>query len=277
MDEIVRNIKEKVNNTSSIYNEKLGKVPYNQKTKLTVKKIDKALHKILEEKKLNHNNISITEIAILAYAGAEVVLSELGIRIQEKNRNTTKPKWKMRIEEKITKLRKDLSQITEISQGNESSRMQTIKKRLYSKYNIKNKADEEKTIETLKQNVQAKAQRIRRFEERHQFYKQNQQFKDNPKQFYKTLNGKNIKVEIPPETTEVKKLWQDIWETPEEHNQSAEWIQRHETRNEEIEEMIWQNITAAEVKSILLKSSNWKAPGIDGIQNYWLKKNFFYS
>ena len=46
--------------------------------------------------------------------------------------------------------------------------------------------------ETLKQKVQAKAQRIRRYEERETQYSQNKMFKEDTKIFYRKLGMKII-------------------------------------------------------------------------------------
>jgi hypothetical protein len=46
--------------------------------------------------------------------------------------------------------------------------------------------------ETLKQKVQAKAQRIRRYEKRKTQYGQVKMFKENTKTFYRNLDMKNI-------------------------------------------------------------------------------------
>ena len=46
--------------------------------------------------------------------------------------------------------------------------------------------------ETLKQKVQAKAQRIRRYENRETQYSQNKMFKEDTKKFYRNLGMKNI-------------------------------------------------------------------------------------
>ena len=54
--------------------------------------------------------------------------------------------------------------------------------------------------ETLKQKVQTKAQRIRRYEKKETQYSQNKMFKEDTKRFYRNLSMKNIEAREP--------LWQ---------------------------------------------------------------------
>ena len=59
-------------------------------------------------------------------------------------------------------------------------------------------------IETLKQKVQAKAQRIRRYEKRETQYSQNKMFKEETKKFYRNLSMKNIEAREPPSMIEAR-------------------------------------------------------------------------
>ena len=60
--------------------------------------------------------------------------------------------------------------------------------------------------ETLKQKVQAKAQRIRRYEKRGTQYSQNKLFKEDTKRFYRNLGMKNIEAREPPTMAEADLL-----------------------------------------------------------------------
>jgi len=52
--------------------------------------------------------------------------------------------------------------------------------------------------EILKQKVQAKFQRIRRYEKRETHYSQNKMFKENTKRFYRNLGMRNTEAREPP-------------------------------------------------------------------------------
>ena len=58
--------------------------------------------------------------------------------------------------------------------------------------------------ETLKQKVQAKAQRIRRYEKRETQYSQNKMFKEDTKKFYRNLGMKNTEAREHPSMAEAE-------------------------------------------------------------------------
>ena len=67
-------------------------------------------------------------------------------------------------------------------------------------------------------------------------------------------------------------FWKGIWEKDVKHNDEAEWIKEV---NSEVERMSnKQNdltITTAMLRKQSKKVSNWKSPGPDGVQGYWVK------
>ena len=65
--------------------------------------------------------------------------------------------------------------------------------------------------ETLKQKVQAKAQRIRRYEERETQYSQNKMFKEDTKKIYRKLGMKILEVREPPSMAETETYWKSLW------------------------------------------------------------------
>ena len=52
--------------------------------------------------------------------------------------------------------------------------------------------------ETLKQKIQLKAQRLRRYDKRSKFYRQNNTFKMDKRKFYGELGKPQVTVEKPP-------------------------------------------------------------------------------
>ena len=64
--------------------------------------------------------------------------------------------------------------------------------------------------ETLKQKVQAKAQRIRRYEKRETEYSHNKMFKEETKNFYKNLGMKNIGIREPNSLAETETYWKSL-------------------------------------------------------------------
>jgi len=58
--------------------------------------------------------------------------------------------------------------------------------------------------------VQAKAQRIRRYEKREIQYSQNKMFKEDTKKSYRNLNMKNIDARKPPSMAEAETYWKSL-------------------------------------------------------------------
>lgn len=83
------------------------------------------------------------------------------------------------MEKEILRKRSDVSVLSEMQKGSRirGNRENQIKKR----YNIKCVDDISVVREKLKQQIQAKAQRIRRFEKRNNFFRQNKVFKKDAK------------------------------------------------------------------------------------------------
>ena len=119
--------------------------------------------------------------------------------------------------------------------------------------------------ETLKQSVQAKAQRIRRYEKRKTQYSQKKMFKEDTKRFYRNLGMKNIEAREPPSIAEAETYWKSLWGEEAQHNERAEWIRREQKRK--VSYMGWMSIQNTEITSYLSKAHNWKYSGSDQIQN----------
>ena len=81
---------------------------------------------------------------------------------------------------------------------------------------------------------------------------------------------KNIEAREPPSMAEAETYWKSLWGGKEaQHNERAEWVRREQKR--EVSHMDWMPIQIMEIISYLSKARNWKSPGNDEIQNYWLK------
>ena len=66
-------------------------------------------------------------------------------------------------------------------------------------------------------------------------------------------------------------LKNNIWDNPIEHNRDAEWLTdvRDELSQCSAQEDV--KISEVDVRRQLKKVANWKGPGPDGVQGYWLK------
>ena len=93
-------------------------------------------------------------------------------------------------------------------------------------------------------------------------------FKEDPKKFYRNLGMKNIEAREPPSMAEAEPYWKSLWGEEAQHNKRAEWISREQKRK--ISRMDGRPIKITEITLYLSKAHNWKSPGNDQIQNYWL-------
>ena len=112
----------------------------------------------------------------------------MGMLKKRKERRTKEPFWKRRIKQSIKTWRQDLSKMEEIRRGNMRLR-QRERERLNRKYCL----EENGTLQVsdmLKQKIKAGRIKIKRYDERCQQFKQNQQFRNNQKLFYESLDGK---------------------------------------------------------------------------------------
>ena len=64
--------------------------------------------------------------------------------------------------------------------------------------------------ETLKQKIQLKMQRIRRYKKRNKFYRQSTSLKKK-KKIYRELGKKKVNVAKPPIKDEIENFWESIW------------------------------------------------------------------
>ena len=74
-----------------------------------------------------------------------------------------------------------------------------------------------------------------------------------------------------PDAEDSKRFWNGIWGEEKLHNTEADWLKeiRQETDTNTQDNFC---ITRAMVNRQCRKIPNWKAPGPDGVQGYWLKK-----
>ena len=119
-------------------------------------------------------------------------------------RKNKKTRWKEKIEKEINERRGEMSILDELIRGVKVK--SRILNRMKKKYKMKNFEDLTPMKETLKQKIQLKAQRMRRYDKRSKFYWQNNTFRMDKKKFYRELGKTQVTVEKPPSKEEVEKL-----------------------------------------------------------------------
>ena len=212
---------------------------------------------------------TISDTNRLIAAVATYVGQKVGLKAKDNRpKRNTEPLWKRRIREKINEIRKHIN-ILERHKRNEIRKKEKYNS-LEHKYHIKKKGLNT-VIEELRQRLSAKAAKIRRYEQRIEQYKQDRMFRYDQKKVYQDLNGENRKQEVKPDAQQSTAFWKDIWGNEKHHNTNAEWLDdlREEQQGEQQENIvITENLIRQRSKMI----PNWKAPGPDGVQGYWIKK-----
>ena len=69
---------------------------------------------------------------------------------------------------------------------------------------------------------------------------------------------------------ELKQFWGNIWSQSADHKKDAKWLQdlRSEVNVKKQEQI---DITTGSLKEILGMMPNWKSPGPNFVQGFWLK------
>ncbi|CAH2093004.1 unnamed protein product [Euphydryas editha] len=192
------------------------------------------------------------------------------------NRSTTikpfkDPPWKARIKKKIDEIRKELGRLTESKNDRIGKKKQTTIKNLYNKYKIFDQQNLNNTIEILKQKVKMYAGRIKRYQDMNDRKTQNKLFRDNQHKFYRSIYSKNMNTTAIPSKQEIQDFWSKILSMPKGYNRDAQWIAEIETATGCAEGNEFQDIDLDKVKNAIKKTQNWKTPGIDKIQNFYIK------
>ena len=85
------------------------------------------------------------------------------------------------------------------------------------------------------------------------------------------MNGKTKESNEIPGADQSPVFWNDMWSESIEHNRNTEWQKKlKEENNYQKQEFLV--ITKDVVFKQSRKIPNWKAPGRDGVQGFWIKK-----
>ena len=141
---------------------KLSKVKNDKKLKRVVKILDK----IIEE--TSTDNMDLTTTNQMQYTAALLITNKITPPKPTTNRKPRggPPAWQQRLQKQIDQLRGDISIINEYTNGNTTNKIRSKLKTILNKHKIT--ADEQLIAckEDLKQALQAKAQRLRRYTKR---------------------------------------------------------------------------------------------------------------
>ena len=178
------------------------------------------------------------------------------------------PWWKRRIKQSIIEIQKYINILERRKRG------ETIKESKYievsKKYSVMKKGISN-VIEELKQRLQAKTYKLNRYEKRVRQYQINRMFQHDQKKVYQQLQSCSRIESQSPTADDSRKFWSDIWDNKRQHNKRAELLE--ELRNNKPSVLLNDiEITTRMVKQQVKMIPNWKAPGPDGVQRFWIKK-----
>lgn len=116
------------------------------------------------------SKLSLTETNQLIYTTATAITGKLGKKQPKPHtQNTKETIWKQKIYKEIKGLWQDIPILNEIDKGSQIKDWK--KKRLERRLNIRKKDDLPVAREILKQKIQGKVQRLKRFEKRSAFFR----------------------------------------------------------------------------------------------------------
>ena len=213
--------------------------------------------------------VNITQTNRVINAVSIYVAKKMGLKpFSNRRKEQKEPWWKRRILNSINMLRKHINILERKRNGERIKK--TKADMVEAKYRVKAKGVNV-VIEELKQRLKAKSYKVKRYEQRSEQYKLNRMFGQDQKKVYQQLNGNQRAENAIPDANESKQFWSNIWSKAVDHNIDAEWLEtlREEKRDIQQDHLV---ITEDHVKRQVKKMPNWKSPGPDGVQGYWLKK-----
>lgn len=203
---------------------------------------------------------------MLIYARAVVVTERLGLKTGKRSQKR-EPMWKRRLGSQIKGMRADLSRVEALLRG------KTIKEhhrqRLEQKYKLAENGLKY-VYEDLKQRIIAKSKKLQSYKNRNKQFVQNRMFETDQRRFYGELDGNSNSSQVTPDPGEAKQYWDGIWGEETAYEKEAEWLQK---LREVVEPLQQDNIciNVETVTQFLKKVPNWKAPGLDLVQGFWVK------
>ena len=119
--------------------------------------------------------------------------------------------------------------------------------------------------------INALKHRVKRYTKSNNFKRQNKLFHGNRKKFFRELDSKMTEVKDVPSTDDMKNYWKELWDDEITHEE-APWIQSETDKWTNVPAQQLVDLTLPELHNIIRNTQNWKSPGPDGVQNFWVKR-----
>ena len=146
---------------------------------------------------------------------------------------------------------------------------ESVISKLERKFNIKRKGAGV-VHEEVRQRLVAVGAKLERYHNRTKQYRHNRLFESNQKRLFYELEGAQRESVI-LDAEESRRFWSDIWDQTVMHRENTDWLRRVEN---ELGVLTVQDDIHIEIKKVrkqIRKMPNWKSPGPDGVQGYWIK------
>jgi len=218
--------------------------------------------------------INLKATTDLMFAAAQMVTDIVGVHHRDTIAGavspSTIPSWKVRLQNKLEFMRKDLSRL--ISVQTNQLRNSDVIKSLHYRYLDKGMSLP-MAIEILRQKVAAAGKKLSRYTSRVDSFHQNRKFVSDQHGFYKELcsemeptHGSRL-----PNSSEVVNFWSTLWGNTAPHNAEASWIPSVDASLHNLNTQENITVTPRLVTSVAKRLNNWKSPGPDCVHNFWIK------
>jgi hypothetical protein len=114
-------------------------------------------------------------------------------------------------------------------------------------------------LDTLKQKLSVKSQRLTHYKQANERKQQNRLFISNKKAYYCNLKSEQQldRQDKLPDKQALTDFWASVWENTVKHNLNASWIRREQIRVSNITAMEHSPITTEQVSCLIAKTLNW--------------------
>lgn len=249
---------------------KIPKIYLTVKSKKTLEFLNAIVGNLLVE----HHTIEYIHSVIFCAAITVCKISGLKIEMEGNGnaRRDVKPAWQRRLEGKKSRLRAEIGRLTKYKAGIRSRHLLQKVRAIIGPESMSTLTPNilNDFIDRRTQMLQATSSRLRRYMASKRRKTDNKLFTFNQRKFYRQLeennSTQNSEPEIPTQP-DIELFWAGLWESNTMHTANPMW-----DATSPVPQMHPITITQDDLKVVLRKTKNWKSPGVDGVQNFWLKK-----
>ncbi|CAG5053541.1 unnamed protein product [Parnassius apollo] len=222
----------------------------------------------------------LCETDSVLFGAALAVCRIIGAKVSTAGRATGHssaiPAWRRRIEERIAKARALIGRLICFRSGNNRPRIVRTVRMAFAGTNVSLSQPDitqklTERIDDLKQRIAAWGKLIRRYTERSTRFNQNRLFQSDQKRLYESLERPMVSGTGPaPNQADTVAFWRGLWSEPVNHSEGP-WTEVVASQCAGITPMDPVIITPDDVAEAVRRAPNWKSPGLDGLNHYWLK------